>query len=63
MIILAIFIICAGVLAALCVLSTPAPEAPVPVATPQPRLCSCTDGGRNQAVIGCPHCRGEGWVR
>ncbi|WP_043801896.1 hypothetical protein [Deinococcus gobiensis] len=27
------------------------------------RLCSCTDGGRNQPLASCPHCRGEGWVR
>ena len=32
---------------------------------PQPgaRLCRCTDGGRNQPLAACPHCRGEGWVR
>ncbi|WP_198297482.1 hypothetical protein [Deinococcus sp. DB0503] len=27
------------------------------------RACGCTDGGRNQALIACPHCRGEGVVR
>ncbi|MBB5364029.1 hypothetical protein [Deinococcus humi] len=26
------------------------------------RLCDCTDGGRNQPLINCPHCRGEGTV-
>ena len=37
-------------------LTAPQPEA-------RPRLCRCTDGGRNQPLAACPHCRGEGWVR
>lgn len=53
-------------------------DAPVPVASdedqvpvpasaeqpvqPQPTLCSCTDGGRNQPLMNCPECRGEGRV-
>lgn len=49
----------AGLIAA----NLPASPAPAPAPQPEARLCSCTDGGRNQAVIGCPHCRGEGWVR
>lgn len=27
-----------------------------------PSLCDCTDGGRNQPLITCPHCRGGGTV-
>ncbi|GGO22051.1 hypothetical protein [Deinococcus humi] len=26
------------------------------------RLCDCTNGRRNQPLINCPHCRGEGTV-
>lgn len=42
-------------------------QAPVPASAeqpvqPQPTLCSCTDGGRNQPLMNCPECRGEGRV-
>lgn len=29
---------------------------------PAPTLCDCTDSGRNSPLIGCPACRGEGWI-